>query len=144
MLLFLNSVACLWVAGLQCVPSAFVPGFPKLDWRARGCLSWWLFGGDKICLLTCKLRPAANESHSAAFVFASVPDLIPVQLHELLSRASPSVLEIKKCCNSWSFSFATPDTEIGCFTDQRSPLPSVRDGRSAKAPRRGRRRSAQC
>ena len=39
------------------------------------------FGGDKIWRLSSKLLPAASGSYKAA-VFAIVPELVPVQLHE--------------------------------------------------------------
>ena len=78
------------------------------------------FGGDKICLLSSRLLPAANGSHKAASLrhcFKPGSRSAP----RTISRASPSVLEIKKSSISWSISFVTPNsccrcvTEIGCF-----------------------------
>ena len=64
------------------------------------------FGGDKICLLSSRLLPAANGSYKAASLrHCSKPGSRSVP--RTISRASPSVLEIKKCCNSWSISFVT-------------------------------------
>ena len=70
-------VACLWVAGLQCVPSVFAQGFPKLEWRARGRLSWWLFVEAKVACC----RPNfvhLSMGHTAQLVFALLPTCFPI------------------------------------------------------------------
>ena len=60
---------------------------------------WAAFGGDKICPLSSRLLPAANGSHRAANLrHCSKPGSRSAP--RTTSRASPSVLEIKKCCNS--------------------------------------------
>ena len=58
------------------------------------------FGGDKICLLSSRLLPAAYWVIQSSHVSAIVPNLVLVQLLGQFLRASPSVLEIKKCFNS--------------------------------------------
>ena len=66
------------------------------------------FGGDKISLLSSRLLPAANGSYRAASLHhCSNP--VSRSAHRTTSRASPSVLEIKKCCSSWSSS-VTPNS----------------------------------
>ena len=77
------------------------------------------FGGDKICLLSSRLLPAANGPLRAANLrHRSKPGSRSAP--RAISRASPSVHEIKKCCNSWSISVVTFNscrrcvTEIGC------------------------------
>ena len=65
--------------------------------------------GDKNRLLSHKLRPAANGPYSAAgHRHCSRPDSRSAP--RITSRASPSVLEMKKCCNSWPISFVTPNS----------------------------------
>ena len=78
------------------------------------------FGGDRICRLSSRLLPAANGSYRAASRrHCSRPGSRSAP--RTVSRASPSVLEIKKCCSSWSISFVTPKlcwrfvTAIGIF-----------------------------
>ena len=81
---------------------------------------WAAFGGDKICLLSSRLLPATNGSYKAASLRHCFKPGSRSALRTI-SRASPSVLEIKKCSISWSISFVTPNsccrcvTEIGCF-----------------------------
>ena len=66
-----------------------------------------VFGGDKICLLSSKLLPAASESYRAASLrYCSKPGSRSAP--QTTSIASPSVLEIKQCCNSSSISLVTP------------------------------------
>ena len=68
-----------------------------------------VFGGDKFACC----RPNFTQlpmGHTAQLVFASVPDLIPVP-PRITSRASPSVLEIKRCSDPWSVSFVTTNHE---------------------------------
>ena len=60
---------------------------------------WAASGGDKICLLSSKLLPAANGSYRAAgLLHCSRPGSRSAP--RITSRASPSILEIKKCCNT--------------------------------------------
>ena len=57
------------------------------------------FVGDKICLQSSRLLPAANGSYRAASLRpCSRPGSRSAP--RTISRDSPSVLEIKKCCNS--------------------------------------------
>ena len=108
----------LWVTGLQCVPRVFVQCFLRVETACERSYIWVTFGGNKICQLSSKLRPAANGWYRAAsHRHCSRPDSRSDP--RVASSASPWVLEIKKCCNFWSF-FDTPrswrfDTEIGCF-----------------------------
>ena len=102
------------------------------------------FGGDRIYRLSSRLLPAAKGSYRAAGRrHCSRPGSRSAP--RTVSRASPSVLEIKKCCSSWSISFVTPKscwrfvTAIGIFLFsavfitvsvlrapyQRSPLPDT-------------------
>ena len=135
-----QQVICLWVVGLQCVPGVLVQGFPRLGERARGHLCGLFFLAE-ISFAWC--RPSgvngtyASLRHCSRRGSRSAP--------RDTSKASPSVLETKKCCNSWSASVVTPktwrlDSEIFCFLlflhatlhvsavhapHQQSPLPST-------------------
>ena len=71
-------------------------------------------GRDKFCLLSSRLRSGVNGTY-ASFGHSSGPGSRSAPRDT--SRASPSVLETKKCCNSWSASVVTPkswrfDSEI--------------------------------
>ena len=102
-----EQIACLWVTGLQCVLGVVVRDFLRLGWCARGCLFLAAFGGDKTCLLSSRFLPAAKGFLRAANLrCCSKPGSRSAP--RTTSRASPSVLEIKKCCNSWSISFVIP------------------------------------
>ena len=73
------------------------------------------FGGDKICLLSSRLFLAANGSYRAANLHhCSKPGTRSAP--RTTSIASPSVPEIKKCCNSSSISFVTPKSCWRCVT----------------------------
>ena len=96
-----QQVACLWVAGLQCVPGVFVQSFPRLGKRARGRLFWKRLVETRFACCRLHFVPAANGSYRAASLrHCSRPDsrLAP----RITPNASPSVLEIEKCRNSWS------------------------------------------
>ena len=103
------------------------------------------FSGDKICLLSSRLLPAANGSHTKQPVFAIVPDLVPVQLHgqppELLlqslrlrnvaildpsrsSRQSPVGDVSRRSAVSGFPSSLSPATAL-CALRRRSLLPST-------------------
>ena len=101
-------------------PESWFKVFPGLEGVREVFFDFVLFlGGGKFCLLSSRLRPAANKSNRAVRLrhcsrrgSRSVP--------RDTSRASPSVLETKNSCNSWSMSVVTPtswrfDSEICCF-----------------------------
>ena len=99
-------VACLWATGLQCILDGVVPIFPRLGSYVRGRLFWRLLveTGSVCC------RPDSSQllmGHIEQPIFAIVPNLVLVQLPGQLPDLLPSVLEIKKCCKSWSISFVT-------------------------------------
>ena len=64
-----QQVACLWVAGLQCVPRVFVQGFPRLEWRAAGrhqpLEQLQFFSSEKIILLFDLFKKLAPFCRSA-------------------------------------------------------------------------------
>ena len=99
-----------WVVGLQCVPGVLVQGFSRLGGRARGFFDFLaFFGGDTICLLSSRLRPDPDKSYRTASLRHLLQTWLPFSPRDT-SRASPSVLETKTSCNSWSASVVTPKT----------------------------------
>ena len=86
------------VAGLQYVPSVFPEGFPRLEQRARGRLLWWLL--EETGFACSHPNVQVPMDHTAQQVFAVIPDLIPVQLHELLPGLLLQFWKLRKCCNT--------------------------------------------
>ena len=144
-----QQVACLWVAGLRCVPGVIVQNFPKLEQRARGRLFWKRL--VEIRFACCRLHfVQLPTGHTEQQVSDIVPKPDSRSAPRITSDVSPSVLVIKKCCNSWSvfffFFFFSTRQSLECSTrrssasfflhsslpvsvlnaqDQRSPLPSA-------------------
>ena len=91
-------LTCLQATGLKCVLGVVVPFLLGSD-GVREVVYFGNFGGDKICLLSSRLLPAVNGSHTAASL-RHCSKLGSRSAPRTTSRASPSVFEIKKCCNS--------------------------------------------
>ena len=91
--------------------------FPGLESVREVIYVVCFLGGNTFCLLSSRLRSGVNGTH-ASFRRSSGPGSRSGPRDT--SRASPSVLETKKCCNFWSASVVTPkswrlDSEICCF-----------------------------
>ena len=59
-------VACLQATGLRCAPVTLFQKIPRPWMVCERSSVWAAFGGDKICLLSSRLLPAAKGSYRAA------------------------------------------------------------------------------
>ena len=123
-------VACLQATGLQCALGDVVPKICQARMVCEKSSIRAAFGGEQDVPAVVHTPPSCywviwrsqtwfsfsssdnfqSFGHMEEPISAVAPNLLLVcsrSAPRTISRASPSVLEIKNCCNSWSISFVT-------------------------------------